>query len=78
MSDRIPQTNVFCVKMEDEYYCQCECCHGTGKMARVRIPQTLFRNGKGLTTTSCTWWMCEECFETFKKTLNEAEVDWGE
>lgn len=78
MSDRIPQTNGFKAKMKIGTNCCCECCHGIGKVIVVTMPNTLFHDKRNLSTKYIDWWMCEECFETFKKTLNEAEVDWGE
>lgn len=58
---------------EDSKYdnCICSCCHGTGKVKKIRIPTTLYYNGKNLTTKYQDYWLCESCKNKLLKAIEE-------
>lgn len=49
--------------------CLCYCCHNTGKVLKIKIPSTLFHNGKTLTTKYREMWLCEKCEEKLRNSL---------
>ncbi len=52
--------------------CLCNCCHGTGKALKLKIPETLYYNGKGLSTRYRDLWICETCREKLIAALHPA------
>lgn len=58
--------------------CLCDCCHGTGKVVKLRVPGTYYYDGRYLSTRYHSLWVCRECagklIEALKK-LTEAKDD---
>jgi hypothetical protein len=57
--------------------CSCDCCHGLGKVIKMRIPEAKYHDGNGLTTKYHNWWMCEECWEKLIKAVEESPAEGG-
>jgi len=51
----------FSVKESEYDNCLCDCCHGTGHVLKVKMPTTLYKNGKDLTTNYSNLWLCNDC-----------------
>ncbi len=41
--------------------CMCTCCHGTDYVTKIKIPETLYFNGKNLSTKFAEYWICDIC-----------------
>ena len=48
-------------KMSVTDNCFCTCCHDTGKVMKVRLPETKYHNGGKLSTTYTDYWLCAPC-----------------
>lgn len=52
-------------------YCQCDACHDTSFVTKIRYPVTMFHDGKTLTTKYKEMWLCDFCLEKLKKVICE-------
>lgn len=48
-------------KMSVTDNCFCTACHDTGKVMKVRLPETKYHNGRDLTTKYHEYWLCAPC-----------------
>lgn len=55
--------------------CFCKCCHGTGEVLKLRIPTTLYHDGRKLTTKYNDLWICDKCREKMITALKEDQHD---
>ena len=39
----------------------CDCCHGVGKVMKLKMPRTEYFNGDKLSTEYRNWWVCDNC-----------------
>jgi len=62
-------------KLSSADNCFCTCCHDTGRVTKVRLPETKFHNGRNLTAKYQEYWLCEECRNKLMNALNNPEVE---
>ena len=43
--------------------CACTCCHGIGSVLKIRMPETLYHDGRKLPTKYSNLWICDNCRE---------------
>ena len=65
---------VFAAVKSKQDNCICDCCHGSGKVLKLRMPKTLYYDGKTLTTRYGDFWICNECRERLTAALDEKEA----
>ena len=53
--------------------CVCNACHHLGRVVKLKLPETLYRDGKSLTTEYADYWLCLNCREKLVHALI-----WGE
>lgn len=41
--------------------CICDACHDTNMVIRLKLPETKFFDGQGLSTKYTNYWLCGEC-----------------
>ena len=58
----------FTSEMSKNDNCMCDCCHGLGKVLKLKLPRTEYFNGKKLSTEYRNFWICDDC----RMKLNEA------
>lgn len=51
--------------------CLCTACHATDRVMKIKMPQTLYHDGKRLTTKYYEWWLCARC-----RTKLSHALDW--
>ena len=49
--------------------CICRCCHGTGKVLEIQMPETAYFNGEPLRTRYEPFWICDSCAEKLDTAL---------
>lgn len=49
--------------------CICDCCHGTGRVIQVQIPDTKYFNGRSLSTKYSGLWICKTCADKLVEAL---------
>ena len=50
--------------------CFCDACHGTGRVVKLKIPETLYFDGNGLSTKYSNYWLCAGCRAMLSHALN--------
>jgi len=50
--------------------CMCSCCHDSAKVLKLQIPETLYFDGKSLSTKYHGVWVCKSCAQ---KMIGELE-----
>ena len=55
--------------------CFCSGCHAGGKVIKMLLPETLYYDGKDLSTRYREYWLCQECVEKLKKVLDNPEEE---
>ncbi len=63
----------FETKMSKQTNCTCDACHDIAKVMKIKLPQTLFHDGKGLSTKYSNYWLCASC-----RTKLSHALDWPE
>jgi len=57
--------------------CLCNCCHDATKVLKISIPETLYFDGKSLSTKYHDLWICESCtkklVDELKKIVEEKQ-----
>ena len=61
----------FAGTVSDAENCLCDCCHGYGTVLKMEIPQTMYFNGRWLTTQYHNAWICQSCAEKLTAVLSE-------
>ena len=61
MSDKLDVK--FTATESEHSNCICTCCHATDKVLKLNIPNTLYYDGKTLSTTYFGFWLCQTCRE---------------
>lgn len=51
--------------------CICNACHRAGRVLKIDLPWTLYRDGKNLITRYTGYWLCEICH---KKLIDAMET----
>ena len=54
--------------------CICDCCHGSGRVLKLRMPRTLYHDGRALTTKYSDLWICNECRIKLMAALSRLEA----
>ena len=71
MSDRLDVR--FASEMSRAENCFCDACHGTGRVVKLTMPQTLYFDGGTLSTKYHNYWLCAGC-----RTKLAHALDWPE
>lgn len=58
----------FPAKISCADYCICNACHHLGRVVKLKLPETLYRNGR-LTTEYEAYWICLNCREKLMNAL---------
>lgn len=53
----------------------CTACHNVGRVLKLKLPATLFYDGKRLATKYYEYWLCSECREKLLHALQEGNTD---
>ena len=55
--------------------CFCTGCHNTGRVIKLSLPETLYREPKydKLVTLYSTYWFCKDCLRKLLYTISDAE-----
>lgn len=53
--------------------CFCDACHGTGRVTKLKMPETLYFDGGTLSTKYFNYWLCDKC-----RTMLAHALDWPE
>ena len=55
--------------------CLCTGCHNTGRVIKLSLPETLYREPKydKLVTLYSTYWFCKDCLRKLLYTISDAE-----
>jgi hypothetical protein len=59
MNDKLDVT--FKTRMSKYDNCICSACHDTSTVMKVSLPNTLFHDGKKLSTRYTEYWLCAKC-----------------
>ena len=43
--------------------CMCHACHHIGRVVKLKLPLTMYHDGKRLSTTYSNYWLCFNCRE---------------
>ena len=72
MAEYIERESVkFTAKMSAYDNCVCNACHNLGKVVKLTIPNTLYFDGKKLTTKYHEYWLCMDCRKKLMRALEE-------
>lgn len=55
--------------------CICDGCHHTGYVLKLKIPTTLYHDGKNLTTKYREYWLCRACRDKLVQALIWEDAD---
>ena len=55
--------------------CICNACHGSGQVMQLSLPETLYFDGKHLTTKHTPYWVCRSCRDNLVKALEWRDDD---
>ena len=58
-------------RMSSNNNCFCSACHDTARVMKVVMPETLFHDGKKLSTKYREYWLCAGC-----RTKLSHALDW--
>lgn len=67
MSDKLDVK--FTATESEQSNCICTCCHATDKVLKLNIPNTMYFDGKTLSTTYYGFWLCPTCRHKLIKSL---------
>ena len=54
--------------------CICDACHDTDTVIKIRLPETKYHDGKGLSTKFINYWLCVKCRAKLTRALDFPEV----
>ena len=69
------QGAVFASKISEHDNCLCSACHDTGRVMKVKLPKTLFHDGKKLSTKYSEYWLCDRCKRNLSDALENMVVE---
>lgn len=63
----------FPVKVSTAENCTCSACHGSGRVTKLRLPETLYHDRRNLTTKYSEYWLCKSCRDKLLQALTETK-----
>ena len=73
--DRTERIDVEFTSKNSEYgNCICTACHGSAFVTKIKMPETLFHDGKRLSTRYSDYWLCPTCKNKLIKALLGGEA----
>lgn len=55
--------------------CFCNGCHDTGRVIKLKLPETLYHDHKNLTTLYRNYWLCQKCADKLRTALENPEEE---
>lgn len=55
--------------------CFCGGCHALGSVVKLKLPMTLYYDGKRLSTKYRNYWLCQKCLDKLRKAMDDPKEE---